>query len=174
MPVRFDSFRFNIFQGNLNYSMLCMNFLDDNQPALLKIYSPFTYAFQCPWGCCCEALQFICWVQQSLQHDHLILYLHFSKTSNILHMIFSYPREALKAYIQTIKEAKNKILSSTSYHRCRAKQWACYNLLKEHRDIQVLYHDDGVKDNPSTNGRLAAKSNREEGQRWIANGLCSL
>jgi hypothetical protein len=30
MPVRFDSFRFNIFPGNLNYSMLCMNFLDDN------------------------------------------------------------------------------------------------------------------------------------------------
>jgi hypothetical protein len=75
-------------------------------------------------------------------------------------MIFSYPREALKAYIQTIKEAKNKILSSTSYHRCRTKQWACYNLLKEHRDIQVLYHDDGVKDNPSTNG-----SKEQQGRR---------
>jgi hypothetical protein len=30
MPVRFDSFRFNIFQENLKYSMLCINFLDDN------------------------------------------------------------------------------------------------------------------------------------------------
>jgi hypothetical protein len=50
-------------------------------------------------------------------------------TGNITHVAtepynntITYPREALKAYIQTIKEAKNRILSSTSYHRCKAKQ----------------------------------------------------
>jgi hypothetical protein len=79
-------------------------------------------------------------------------------------MIFSYPREALKAYIQTIKEAKTMILSSISYHRCRAKQWTCYNVLKEHSDIQVLYQDDGVKDNPSTNG-----SKEQQGRRPTLN-----